>query len=122
MSKSENYQDELYRILWQCANNITITKRKSGTHCWIHNNSASHDYVWIKTRGSQYFPGRNTSSLHRLMFAVYNDKILSETDIIMHVCDNKKCINPKHLKLGTINDNNQDRARKQRLAKRKNNK
>lgn len=117
MDKSANYKNELYRILWQCANNITITKRKSGTDCWIHNNSASHDYVWIKTRDSEYFPGRNNTSLHRLMFAVYNDKILTEADIIMHVCDNKKCINPKHLKLGTINDNNQDRARKLRLKK-----
>lgn len=119
MSKSKNYQDDLYRTLWQCANNITITKRKSDTPCWIHNNSASDNYVWIKTRDSEYFPGRNSTSLHRLMFAVYNDKLLTETDIIMHICDNKKCINPKHLKLGTINDNNQDRARKQRLAKKK---
>ena len=119
MSKSKNYQDDLYRILRQCARNITITKSTSGTDCWTINNSASDNYVWIKTSNSPFFPGRNNTSLHRLMFAVYNDKILTETDIIMHVCDNKKCINPKHLKLGTINDNNQDRARKQRLAKKK---
>lgn len=27
---------------------------------------------------------------------------------VMHICDNRKCINPKHLKLGTRSDNMKD--------------
>ena len=27
---------------------------------------------------------------------------------IMHICDNRKCINPKHLKAGTVSDNMRD--------------
>ena len=29
-------------------------------------------------------------------------------DCVMHTCDNRMCINPKHLKMGSYHDNNQD--------------
>ncbi len=35
----------------------------------------------------------------------------------MHTCDNRRCINPKHLVGGTRDENNKDRARKGRSAK-----
>ena len=34
----------------------------------------------------------------------------------MHTCDNKLCVNPNHLRLGTIADNNQDMTNKRRHA------
>ena len=33
---------------------------------------------------------------------------------VMHICDNPKCCNPKHLKQGTLLENNQDRQQKGR--------
>jgi hypothetical protein len=34
--------------------------------------------------------------------------------IVRHKCDNRLCINPEHLELGTITDNNRDRAKRGR--------
>ena len=29
-------------------------------------------------------------------------------EVVLHLCDNRKCINMEHLKAGTVNDNNKD--------------
>lgn len=34
--------------------------------------------------------------------------------VVMHSCDTPACIEPKHLKLGTVADNNRDMAQKGR--------
>jgi len=36
--------------------------------------------------------------------------------VVMHSCDNPSCINPDHLSLGTIADNNQNRDSKGRTS------
>jgi hypothetical protein len=46
------------------------------------------------------------------MYAIYHNKSLTKDNVIMHLCDNRLCINPKHLKLGTIQENNLDRDTK----------
>ena len=56
---------------------------------------------------------------HRYMYEMYILKGNSIPDglFVLHSCDNKKCINPDHLFLGTKSDNNKDRALKGRSDK-----
>lgn len=53
---------------------------------------------------------------HRASYMINTNEEISTQDVIMHLCDNPSCINPKHLKKGTHNDNVQDRVLKNRSA------
>jgi hypothetical protein len=108
MSKYKNYKDELYRILWQLAFNVRVDPK---THCWEYTKEGVDNYIHIKTYKSNYFKS-NSTYLHRYMYAIYHNKSLTKDNVIMHLCDNRLCINPKHLKLGTIQENNLDRDTK----------
>lgn len=59
---------------------------------------------------------RRRVSLHRAMYCKHYGAKVAEIDglVVMHTCDNPRCINPKHLKLGTGLDNVKDRQSKGR--------
>ena len=53
---------------------------------------------------------------HRVVYAIHHKRDLQSTDIICHKCDFPGCVNPDHLFLGTVADNNWDKSRKGRCA------
>jgi hypothetical protein len=50
---------------------------------------------------------------HRFSFELAHGPIPADR-IICHTCDNRRCVNPKHLFLGTYKDNTQDMKQKGR--------
>lgn len=59
------------------------------------------------------FRGINAS---RIMWEYEYGKILDDLQVL-HTCDNRKCVNPSHLFLGTISDNMKDKVKKNRQSK-----
>lgn len=50
---------------------------------------------------------------HRLSYYVHHGELVAGL-VIMHSCDNRPCVNPKHLSQGTVTDNNTDAVNKGR--------
>lgn len=60
--------------------------------------------------------GRNNKiyMLHRYIYELFKSKI-PKNYVVMHKCDNRICINPEHLELGTHKDNTKDMHIKERF-------
>ncbi len=58
-------------------------------------------------------------SAHRMFYREFNGEITM--DVVRHLCNNRWCLNPEHLKQGTHNDNVQDRVKSNRSAVGENN-
>jgi len=55
-------------------------------------------------------------SAHKCSYTfTYGD--IPEGLVVMHICDNPRCVRPSHLKLGTYADNSKDMTDKNRQAK-----
>ena len=81
-------------------------------------------YFWrnhIGNRGYGQFKFRGVTWLaHRVSYTIFKQEI-PEGMVVMHRCDNPVCIRPSHLRLGSVQDNVDDRVAKGRSAKGENN-
>lgn len=86
---------------------------KEENDCWEFKGSKNKDGY-----GKIGIGGKKNESAHRVIFKIYNFDI-PKNMVILHTCDNPSCCNPKHLVLGTQNDNIQDMVQKRRNKIRK---
>lgn len=79
-------------------------------------------WLWIGCcgpKGHGYFGiNRSMVSAHRISYAIHVGPIPKgegyHGTCVLHKCDVACCVNPSHLWLGTVDDNNKDRERKGR--------
>jgi len=74
--------------------------------CWFFKSSTSGPY-------SKIWWDKKWWSAHRASYEVFVGKIPHKM-MVLHKCDNPKCINPDHLFIGTQKDNMKDKYRKGR--------
>lgn len=74
--------------------------RKTET-CWLWESTVN-----AQGYGSIHKDGRSRLA-HRIAYELYVGKI-PEGALVRHSCDNTLCVNPKHLSLGTHQDNKND--------------
>jgi len=79
--------------------------KETGRGCWEYTGNIAVDgYATV---------GRKQERVHRMAYEHANGPI-PPGKIVMHRCDNRKCINPSHLRVGTQADNMRDMQRKGR--------
>lgn len=84
--------------------------KDSQSPCWIYTGAKNgNGYGWLSRNGSQM-------TAHRWSWILQNGSI-PKGAYVCHSCDNKICVNPDHLWVGTHDDNMKDMAKKGRGRK-----
>lgn len=98
----------------ECKSNYGIDRfwnnvnKKSKEECWeLIKISVHSDYGHIKYKNKWY-------GSHRFSYILEYGEILDSKLAVCHKCDNPRCVNPNHLFLGTIKENNQDIFKKKK--------
>lgn len=77
--------------------------------CWPWTRSVTTDGY-----GRFFCRGEGERRSHRLAWTLTNHAPIPRDKQVCHACDNPRCCNPKHLWIGTMLDNNRDKAAKGR--------
>jgi hypothetical protein len=92
--------------------------KKSSDECWnwlagsdgAPSNGINYGGFWIDGKGMR---------AHVFSYKLHKGKV-PDGMVVMHICDNPRCVNPCHLKLGTQAENIQDAIAKGRFIQHKN--
>lgn len=77
--------------------------------CWEWTAATSHGYGRLTVN-------QQPEAAHRMAFRMVNGP-LRKDEVVIHRCDNKRCVNPTHLAKGTQADNMRDKVSKGRQQK-----
>lgn len=85
--------------------------KKTSSGCWNYiGYKGKTGYGWLSYCGVPQYA-------HRISYQIFNNIrlknegfISSETVCVLHKCQNRSCVNPDHLYLGTQQDNARDRS------------
>lgn len=86
------------------------------TQCWDFNGCKDrdgyHKFSYKRLGETKY----RQMGAHKMMLILYTGVDVPSGKVVMHSCDNPSCVNPNHLSVGTVQDNNLDKLQKGRAV------
>lgn len=79
--------------------------------CWVWT-AGTNSYGYGQIKINYKYVGA-----HRMSYIIHSKKGIPEGKLICHTCDNRLCVNPKHLYVGTKYSNAQDCVNKNRQTR-----
>lgn len=79
--------------------------------CWLwqaRKNEKGYGQFWLESK---------TRLAHRVSYQAYYGVTLRRDEVLLHRCDTPACVRPDHLKVGTVEENNEDKLRKGRQCR-----
>lgn len=126
-SDREEKRKRMNREDWLASKRRVVAENRKNIHAWHLtpltlmervNVTASGCWEWTgnKVGGTGYGQVYVKSKCLRAHRAIYEMLVGPIPDglCVLHKCDNPPCVNPKHLFIGTVSDNQQDMMRKDR--------
>jgi hypothetical protein len=93
------------------------SKVKKSRGCWIwtgaRNSKRTKSGVLQSNRYGRMIVAKRSIYAHRFSYEI-NIGAIPKDACVLHKCDEMGCVNPRHLRLGSITDNNRDMWRKGR--------
>jgi hypothetical protein len=114
---ADNVQDRVNKGRGKSEKGLSVSERfwnkvdKQKDGCWY--------WTGIKDPGGygRFFVGGKLISAHRYSYEYHIEPIPEGLIVRHYVCDNRACVNPEHLKLGTKADNTNDLKKSGRMAR-----
>ena len=81
--------------------------------CWLWLGACLYDRYGQLSYGVIGWQGTKTRLAHRVGYCLFKGDIPPD-GVLLHRCDNRLCVNPDHLRVGTYRENNQEIVKKGR--------